>query len=161
MHLKSLTGKSPGYDDISFYVLKKCFSSLCEPLNYLLNLSIEKYIFPDDLKISKVTPIYKANGKSNLSNYKPIYVLLYFSKLLKQIMYNRLYQYLNEKNFFEATWVSNKTLYWTGYIQLVDQILESFENNKYTLGVLLTYPKPLIQSIIQYFFKNCNYMVYS
>ena len=161
MHLKSLTGRSPGYDDISLYVLKKCFSSLCEPLKYLLNLSIEKYIFPDDLKISKVTPIYKANGKSNLSNYKPIYVLLYFSKLLKRIMYNRLYQYLNEKNFFEATSVPNKTLYWTGYIQLVDQILESFENNKYTLGVLLAYLKPLIQSIIQYFFKNCNYMVYS
>ena len=34
--------KSPGYDDISFNVLKKCFSSLCEPLKYLFNLSIIK-----------------------------------------------------------------------------------------------------------------------
>ena len=52
--------KSPGYDDISFNVLKKCFSSLCEPLfnlilfKYLFNLSVEKRIFPDDLKIAKV-----------------------------------------------------------------------------------------------------------
>ena len=60
--------KSPGYDDISFNVLKKCFSSLCEPLKYLFNLSIEKRIFPDDLKIAKVTPIYKTDDKSNLSN---------------------------------------------------------------------------------------------
>ena len=44
--------KSPGYDDISFYVLKKCFSSLCEPLKYLFNLSFEKGIFQDDLKIA-------------------------------------------------------------------------------------------------------------
>ena len=29
--------KTPGYDDISFNVLKKCFSSLCEPLKYLRN----------------------------------------------------------------------------------------------------------------------------
>ena len=36
--------KSLGYDDISFNVLKKCFGSLCEPLKYLFNLSIEKGI---------------------------------------------------------------------------------------------------------------------
>ena len=46
--------KSPGYDEISFNVAKKCFSSLCEPLKYLFNLSIEKGIFPDDLKTAKV-----------------------------------------------------------------------------------------------------------
>ena len=78
--------KSPGYDDISFNVLKKCFSSLCEPLKYLFNLSIEKGIFPDDLKIAKVTPIYKTDDKSNLSNYRPISVLSCFSKILECII---------------------------------------------------------------------------
>ena len=38
--------ESPGYDDISFNVLKKCFSSLCEPLKYLFNLTIKKGNFP-------------------------------------------------------------------------------------------------------------------
>ena len=80
--------KSPGYDDISFNVLKKYFSSLCEPLKYLFNLSIEKGIFPDDLKITKVTPSYKTDDKRNLSNYKPISVLSCFSKILQRIMYN-------------------------------------------------------------------------
>ena len=82
--------KSSGYDDISFNVLKKCFSSFCEPLKYLLNPSIEKGIFPDDLKIAKVTPIYKAGDKSDLSNYSSISVLSFFLKFLKRIMYNRL-----------------------------------------------------------------------
>ena len=44
-------------------------------------------------------------------------------------------------------------------VQLVDQIVESFEYNKYTLGVLSTYLKPLIESAIQYFIKNLNYIV--
>ena len=44
-------------------------------------------------------------------------------------------------------------------VQLVDQIVESFEYNKYTLGVLSTYLKPLIESAIQYFLKNLNYIV--
>ena len=82
--------KSPGYNDISFNVSKKCFSSLCEPLKYLFNLSIEKGIFPGDLKIAKATPIYKADNKSDLSNYRPISVLSCFSKILERLMYNRL-----------------------------------------------------------------------
>ena len=67
--------KSPGYDDISFNAFKKCFISLCEPLKYLFNLSIEKGIFPDDLKLAKLTPICKADDKSDLSNCRPISVL--------------------------------------------------------------------------------------
>ena len=49
--------KSPGPDGVSFNVTKKCFGELCEPLKCLFNLSIVKEIFPDDLKIAKVTPI--------------------------------------------------------------------------------------------------------
>ena len=43
---------------------------------------------------------------------------------------------------------------------MVDHVLEFFEYSKYTLGVLSTYLKHLIQSTIQYFLKNWNYMVY-
>ena len=64
--------KSPGHDGVSFNVIKKCFGELCEPLKYLFNLSIVKGIFPDDLKIGKVIPIYKADNSSNVSNYRPI-----------------------------------------------------------------------------------------
>ena len=135
--------KSPGYDDISFNVLKKCFSSLCEPLKYLFNLSIEKGIFPDDLKIAKVTPIYKTDDKSNLSNYRPISVLSCFSKILERIMYNRLYQYLTENKILYHKQFGFQTGHSTEHaiVQLVDQILESFEHNKYGLGVFIDLSK--------------------
>ena len=61
-----------------------------------INLSIEKETFPDDLKFSKVTPTYKADNKSDLSDYWPISVLSCFSKILERMMCNRLYQYLTE-----------------------------------------------------------------
>ena len=86
--------KSPGHDGVSFNVIKKCFGELCEPLKYLFNLSIVKGIFPDDLKIAKVTPIYKADNSSNISNYRPISVLPCFSKMLERIIYSRLQKYL-------------------------------------------------------------------
>ena len=124
--------KSSGYDDISF-------SILCEPLKYLFDLSIEKRIFPDDLKITKVTPIYKEHDKSDLSNYRPMSVLSCFSKILKQIMYNRLYQYLTEDKILYPKQFGFQTGQSTEHavVQLVDQIFESFEYNKYTLGVFI------------------------
>ena len=46
--------KSPGYDEISLNVVKKCFSELCKPLKYVFNLSIQIGVFPDELKITRV-----------------------------------------------------------------------------------------------------------
>ena len=130
-------------------LLKKCFSSLCEPPKYLLNLSIEKGIFPDDLKIAKVTPIYKADDKSDLSNYRPISVLSCFSKILERMIYNRLYQYLTENKILYPKQFGFQAGHSTEHaiVQLVDQI-------SILWVFLLTYLKPLIQSIIQYFLKK-------
>ena len=48
---------------------------------------MENGIFPDSLKIAKVTPVYKSGDNSSLSNYRPISVLPCFSKMLERIMY--------------------------------------------------------------------------
>ena len=67
--------KCPGYDEISFNVVKKCFSELCEPLKHVFNISIETGVFPNKLKIARVSPVYKAGDSSGLTNYRPISVL--------------------------------------------------------------------------------------
>ena len=47
------SNKNPGYDNISYNVIRKCFNSL----KYLFNLSIERGVFPAELKIARVTPM--------------------------------------------------------------------------------------------------------
>ena len=81
-------------------LLKNALGVIYEPLIYLFQLSFEKGVFPDDLIIAKVTPIYKVGDSSGISNYRPISVLACFSKILECLMYNRLYKYLKEKIFF-------------------------------------------------------------
>ena len=82
--------KCAGLEEINLNVTRSYFGKLCEPLQYLFNLSFEKSIFPDDLKIAKVTPIFKAGNNTELSNYRPISVLPCFSEILEPVMYNRL-----------------------------------------------------------------------
>ena len=47
--------KCPGHDEINFNITRSCFGELCEPLQYLFNLSLKTCIFPNDLKIAKDT----------------------------------------------------------------------------------------------------------
>ena len=75
-----------GYDQIRFNVVTKCFSELCKPLEHVFYLSIETGVFPDKLKIARVSPVYKAGDSSDLTTYRPISVLPCFSKILKRIM---------------------------------------------------------------------------
>ena len=48
------------------------------------------------VNVIKVFPIYKSGKKYVLSNYRLISVLPCFSKILEIIIYNRLYNYLND-----------------------------------------------------------------
>ena len=88
------TNKSPSYDEISANVIINCFSELNDPLKYLFEKSIEKGVFPDALKIARVTPLFKGGDPSNIINYRPISVRPCLSNILERIMYNRLYKYL-------------------------------------------------------------------
>ena len=135
--------KSPGYDEISFNVVKKCFSELCEPLKYVFNLSIETGVFPDKLKIARVSPVYKAGDIGDLTNYRPISVLPCFSKILERIMYNRLFSYVSQEKILYSKQFGFQSGHSTEHaiLQLANQIHESFEKNLYNLGVFIDLSK--------------------
>ena len=54
--------------------------------------------FPNELKIAKVTPIYKSGVFSEICNYRPISVLPAFSKIFEKLVYIQLFNYLNENS---------------------------------------------------------------
>ncbi|CAB3994308.1 Hypothetical predicted protein [Paramuricea clavata] len=55
-------------------------------------------IFPDDLKQSRVTPIFKDGDKSECENYKPISVISAISKVLETLISDQLALHLNDNN---------------------------------------------------------------
>ncbi len=56
--IKTLNKKSAGEDNIPPNIVKACQNQLLKPLLILINRSLNEGIFPDNLKIAKVIPIY-------------------------------------------------------------------------------------------------------
>ena len=55
-------------------------------ITLIINQSIKSGIFPDRLKIAKVTPIYKKDDKKFIKNYRPISVLPVISKVFETVI---------------------------------------------------------------------------
>ena len=51
-------------------------------------------MFSDSLKLSDITPVYKKREPSDKANYRPVSVLPLLSKVFEKIIYDQLYEYL-------------------------------------------------------------------
>ena len=109
-------------------------------------------IFPEKLKIARITPIFKSDDETSVTNYRPTSVLPFFSKIIERIMYNRLYTFLCENNILYEKQFGFQTAHSTDHaiIQLVNEISKSFEENNFTLGVFITYLKHSTLSTITF-----------
>ena len=94
--IKCLKLSSAGWDSISPCVVKSSYNSFIVPLTHIMNLSISKGVFPTELKVARVIPLFKANDPMSFSNYRPVSVLPLFSKILERLMYKRLLSFINK-----------------------------------------------------------------
>ena len=68
--------------------MKQLINYYAEPLTHLINESISQGIFPDELKLAKVLPIFKWEDEQLVQNYRPT---SFFSKVFEKIVYYRIY----------------------------------------------------------------------
>ena len=60
--IMSLNNSSPGYDELPAKILKKSMEGFIKPITYLINKSLESGVFPKELKLAKVIPIFKSGS---------------------------------------------------------------------------------------------------
>jgi hypothetical protein len=84
---------SSGYDEITTKIISKPF--IISPIINIRNKMLAQGIFPERLKFSLIKPIYKSGDKSSPSNYRPISILPVFSKIFEKVIYQRLFDHLN------------------------------------------------------------------
>ena len=122
---------SPGYDNLPASILKQCVSEYITPLTYLINSSFSQGIFPDDLKIAMVLPIFKAGNEQLISNYRPISVIPFFSKVMEKIIANIIIDFLDKSNIFYDQQFGFRKNHSTNHavILLIEKVAKALESN--------------------------------
>ena len=80
----NLTGDTPAG------ILKGCVDSYISILTKILNTSLERGYFPNQLKLVEVIPVFKKEDELNKENYSPVSVLFHISKIFERIVFNQL-----------------------------------------------------------------------
>jgi hypothetical protein len=135
--------KSSGSDNITPKLLKICISPLTHPLLHIANLSFANGHFPTPLKLAKVIPIFKKNDNTIPGNYRPISLLSIINKIIEKLMYSRLYKFLSKHKILYPYQFGFRENHSTSLalIEIVDNIRQSIEEGKYTLGIYLDLTK--------------------
>ena len=134
--IKSLKPKdAKGYDEIPTKVLKWCALYISSPLTHILNKSIHKGTFPSRLKYSTIIPIYKSGDKLDMSNFRPISLLISFSKIFEKIIYSRIHSHITMNNILTKDQFGFRNSLSTdnASFTLLHKILTALDN-KHTVG---------------------------
>ena len=96
-------------------LVKQIKYAIAKPLTHIFNLSLTSGIFPEKIKLSEVIPLYKKGHKDQVTNYRPISLLVTLSKILEKCLYTWIYKFLGKNNIFykkQYGFLSFQSLVW-------------------------------------------------
>ena len=131
------TKKSFAYDNVYPPLLSSAALEIFRPLTHIIG------IFPDNLKIAKVIPIFKQGSRSSCNNYRPISVLSALSKIFERCILNQLSFYLT----YEDVLVPNQYGFRSGMttvdclVDLIDEIKKALDEGNYAISIFLDLSK--------------------
>ena len=99
MIIKSLKMKnSYGYDEIPITILKFSFPFIISPRNLYFNNSFPQVYYEKRLKKAILKHVYMNGDNLLTTNYRPISLLMSFSRIFKTQIYSRLYKHVCTNN---------------------------------------------------------------
>ena len=141
--LGMIKDSAAGWDELKAFIMKQIKEVIVTPLVHICNLSFTTGIFPDELKIANVVPIFKSGDDMVFSNYRPVSILPMFSKLLEWLAYNRLVEFINDNKLlydFQFGFQRGKSTQ-LAVMMLVDKITEALDNKECVVGIFLDFSK--------------------
>ena len=108
-----------------------------------MNQIIHTGEFPDQLKLSRVKPLFKKGDQCCLSNYRPISLLPSISKIFEHVIADQLTNYLTSNHLFCLEQFGFKPGHSTelAALQLVNHIITEMDNYNVPTNIYLDLSK--------------------
>ena len=141
--LRSLKDATCGADELSLKIIKMSINFITDPLLHVCNTSLSCFIFPAEIEIAKVVPIYKNGDIMRFTNHHPLSISPDLSGVLERLIYHRLLKFINKYQILY--------LYQIGFQQkhsnlvalaaFIDRATGFIDNGEYAIGIYLYFSK--------------------
>lgn len=153
------TKKSSGYDNITNFLLKQIKNDIAEPLTLIINQSLTTGIFPDNLKIAKIIPLFKKNDRNKIENYRPISLLTTISKVFEKVIFTQISNYFQCNNLLNECQYGFRKSHSTelAAIRLVDKITSDLDSGKIPFNIFIDLSKAFDTIDLKIFISKLKY----
>ena len=140
---KLIKSKATGIHNIPNKILKDSCQVIAPFLTDIFNFSITSKIFPDDLKVGKVSPVQISGDRDDLNNYRPITVLPTIARVFQRLLYGQRYTCLAENKLLGNQQFGFRSIHSTALAlgKSVNKWLMNVDNGKLNSVVVLDIKK--------------------
>ena len=96
--VKNLKITNTHMNSIPVKIFKMLRHVLIQPLMIVIGNSFRQGIFPNSLKIARITPIHKNGDFASPTNFRPVSSLPFMSKIYEKLFARRLLKFVNKYN---------------------------------------------------------------
>ena len=142
--IRELSSNKPlGPCTVPAWAIKDGMFIIAPHLTYVFNECLKNSVFPDQLKLANVTPIFKKDDPLDVINYRPISITNSFSKLFEKILHEQISNYLSKHSImnpnqfgFRKNFSTNDAL-----LLLTESIRKQIDDKKIVHAALLDLSK--------------------
>ena len=129
--------------DIPIKIIKRSSKIIAPVLSKLINHSMQSGVFPDKLKIGRITPIFKKDDPELLENYRPVSTLPIFGKIFEKVIYERLCSFLTSHNIINPNQFGFRKGHSTSHAlnYSINHIQEKLDSGNHVLGIFIDLSK--------------------
>ena len=98
MNLSSKKATRKG--DIPAKILKDSLIVYTNELTTVISNCLKDGLFPNELKLADVSPVFKKDGELNKENYRPVSILSHKSKGFERIFYKQIDRFMTSNRLF-------------------------------------------------------------
>ena len=134
---------STGHDTLPAKYLKLSVDYITSPVCHMINECIRSNFFPDQWKISRISPVPKVNFPKEPSDYRPISILPILSKVYERLLMQQMVTYLESQMILS----DHQSGFRKGHctvstcIKIRDDILKAMNRSEITLLIMVDYSK--------------------
>ena len=131
--------KSPGPGVFNAWAIKAVKLPIETHLQFVFNTCISQNVFPENLKLAFISPVYKKGDVKICENYRLISIAPMFAKLFERILLNQVNEFIQKEKILNGTqfgFQKHKSST-DAVLHLFEALQANYDNLKFQLQFLL------------------------